>query len=586
MQRLSVLFPTPNGCYDYQTELDLKIGQFVYAPFGKKKLIGVVWPKEPDLSVPENKLKTITEVLDLQPLPAETLKFTEWVSGYTLSPLGMVLKMALVSDLEKQSKKPIVFESPNPKASSVSFSKAQAEAVDRLIAEETFSVSLLDGITGSGKTEVYFVAVAHAIQQGKQVLVLLPEITLTGAWLMRFQKRFGVAPAVWHSALTPKQRRDTWQAVLNNQAQVVVGARSALFLPFQNLGLIVVDEEHDSSYKQEDGILYQARDMAVVRSKMSDAPIILASATPSVETYCNVQSGRYKHIILPERFSGATFPDIQIADMRQKEKGSQSFLSPLLKKEIAENLERQEQSLLFINRRGYAPLVLCRACGERIKCPHCSAWLVEHRQKGSMQCHHCGFTRKIPKECPSCHEKETLVSCGPGVERIHEEVIKTFPTARSALITSETIGNPQVFKELSDKILNGEVDILIGTQILAKGHNFPNLTLVGVIDADMGLSGGDLRAGERTFQLLHQVMGRAGRHQKKGRAVLQSYSPDNLIIQALQKNDRNQFLTEEIMSRQVLSMPPFGRLASVIISGKNQMQTYQVAQNLKEYHYS
>ena len=580
MQRLSVLFPTPNGCYDYQTELDLKIGQFVYAPFGKKKVIGVVWPKEPDLSVPEHKLKTITEVLDIPPLPTETIRFTEWVSGYTLAPQGMVLKMALVSDLEKQSKKPIVFEEPNPTASSVAFSEAQQKAVGFLTENKNFCVSLLDGITGSGKTEVYFEAVAKAIEEKKQVLVLLPEITLTNAWLMRFQKRFGVAPAVWHSALTPKQRRDTWHAVLNNQAQVVVGARSALFLPFQNLGLIVVDEEHDPSYKQEDGILYQARDMSVVRAKMSDAPIILASATPSVETYCNVQSGKYRHVILPERFSGATFPDIQIADMRQKEKGSQSFLSPLLKKEIAENLARQEQSLLFINRRGYAPLVLCRACGERIKCPHCSAWLVEHRQKGMMQCHHCGYTRKIPKECPACHEKESLISCGPGVERIYEEVVQAFPNARTALITSETMSSPKIFESLSDQILSGEVDILIGTQILAKGHNFPNLTLVGVIDADMGLTGGDLRAGERTFQLLHQVMGRAGRHQKKGRAVLQSYSPDNLIIQALQKNDRSQFLAEEIISRQVLSMPPFGRLASFIISGKNQTQAYQVAQNL------
>ncbi len=580
MQRLSVLFPTPNGCYDYQTELDLKIGQFVYAPFGKKKVVGVVWPKEPDLSVPEHKLKTIIEVLDIPPLPTETIQFTEWVSGYTLAPLGMVLKMALVSDLEKQSKKPIVFEEPNPRASLVEFSEAQQKAVSLLTENKNFCVSLLDGITGSGKTEVYFEALSKAIEEKKQVLVLLPEITLTSAWLMRFQKRFGVAPAVWHSALTPKQRRDTWHAVLNNQAQVVVGARSALFLPFQNLGLIVVDEEHDPSYKQEEGILYQARDMAIVRSKLADAPIVLASATPSVETYCNVQNGKYRHVILPERFSGATFPDIQIADMRQKEKGTQSFLSPLLKKEIAENLERHEQTLLFINRRGYAPLVLCRACGERIKCPHCSAWLVEHRQKGTMQCHHCGYTRRIPKECPTCHEKESLVSCGPGVERVYEEVVQAFPNARTALITSETMSNPKVFETLSEQILNGEVDILIGTQILAKGHNFPNLTLVGVIDADMGLAGGDLRAGERTFQLLHQVMGRAGRHQKKGRAVLQSYSPDNLIIQALQKNDRSQFLAEEIMSRQVLSMPPFGRLASFIISGKNQTQAYQVAQNL------
>ena len=424
--------------------------------------------------------------------------------------------------------------------------------------------------------------IAQALQKSGQVLVLLPEITLTTAWLNRFRDRFGVEPAVWHSALTPRQRRDTWHAILSGQARVVVGARSALFLPFQGLNLIVVDEEHDPSYKQEDGILYQARDMAIVRAKLAHCPIILASATPSVETYCNVQSGRFHHVILPERFSGTSFPDIQIADMRHRDKGPVRFISPILQSALTENLSRGEQSLLFINRRGYAPLVLCRTCGERLKCPHCAAWLVEHRRADFLQCHHCGYTRPIPTECPSCHEKDSLISCGPGVERIYEEVLALFPTAKTEMITSETITNPKLFQTLSDRILTNEVDILIGTQILAKGHNFPNLTLVGVIDADMGLAGGDLRAGERTFQLLHQVMGRAGRHAKKGRAVLQSYSPDNLIIQALQKNDRSQFLSEEIETRKSLQMPPFGRLTAVIISGKNQEQTYRTARQLSK----
>ena len=582
MQRLSVLFPTRNGCFDYQATTGIPAGQFVVAPFGRKEILGVVWPAPPDLSVPESKLKTVTDLAAIPSLPSETLKFVDWVADYTLSPKGLVLKMALVPDIEKHSKSPLTFPEPVATAPSLSFSPAQQNAI-RTLSERVkggFSVSVLDGVTGSGKTEVYFEAIAHALQTGGQVLVLLPEITLTGAWLSRFEKRFGVAPAVWHSALTPKQRRDTWQAVLNGSARVVVGARSALFLPFQKLNLIVVDEEHDPSYKQEDGILYQARDMAIVRAKIANAPIILASATPSIETMCNIQAGRFTHIVLPERFAGATFPDIRIADMRQKEKGKVSFLSPLLKQLLAEKLSNHEQSLLFINRRGYAPLVLCRACGEKIKCPHCSAWLVEHRQKGVLQCHHCGFTRKTPTICPTCHEKDSLISCGPGVERIYEEVLQLFPSARTALITSETMANPADFTKLSDQILAGEIDILIGTQILAKGHNFPNLTLVGVIDADMGLAGGDLRAGERTFQLLHQVMGRAGRNQKKGTAVLQSYSPDNLIIKALQQNDRNRFFTEEIASRKLLGMPPFGRLAALIISGKNQEMTYQVALNL------
>lgn len=581
MQRLSVLFPTRGGCFDYQSETALSVGCFVRAPFGRKEVVGVVWPHRPDMSVPESKLKTITEKADLPPLPNETIRFVDWVSDYTLSPRGLVLKMALVPDVEKQSKSPILFEEPAPTLSDVSFSPAQRRAVDELSGRigAGFSVSVLDGVTGSGKTEVYFEAIAQALQSEGQVLVLLPEITLTAEWLTRFQQRFGTQPAVWHSALTPKQRRDTWRAVLSGQARVVVGARSALFLPFCRLNLIVVDEEHDPSYKQEDGILYQARDMAIVRAKIAEAPIVLASATPSVETVCNVKSGRFHHIVLPERFSGAAFPDIRIADMRQKEKGVVAFISPLLKELMADKLAAGEQSLLFINRRGYAPLVLCRSCGERIKCPHCTAWLVEHRRKNELQCHHCGYTRKKPDVCPTCHEKGTLISCGPGVERIYEEVVQAFPDARTALITSETMTGAS-FAALSEQIRANAVDILIGTQILAKGHNFPNLTLVGVIDADMGLAGGDLRAGERTFQLLHQVMGRAGRAQKKGVAVLQSYSPDNAIIQALQQNNRSRFLNEEIASRQMLEMPPFGRLAAVIVSGKRQEQAYQVALNL------
>lgn len=582
MQRLSVLFPAPLGCYDYKSETPVCPGQFIKAPFGRKTALGVVWNQAPDLSVPENKIKNISETVALNPLPPETIRFVNWVAGYTLSPVGMVLKMALIPEPEKTSKKPITFQEPDIQADSVSFSEAQAAAVQKLCAQIDggFHVSLLDGVTGSGKTEVYFEAIATALKHPGQVLILLPEITLTSAWLNRFEKRFGVKPAVWHSAITPKQRRDTWRAVLNGEARVIVGARSALFLPYSKLNLIIVDEEHDASYKQEDGILYQARDMAIVRAKLAGCPIILASATPSVETYCNVLNGKYDHIRLPERFSGAEFPDIRIVDMRRKEKGETGFVSPELKKAIAEKLAEKEQSLLFINRRGYAPLVLCRACGERLQCPHCSAWLVEHRQKGYLQCHHCGYTRRIPSECPSCHEKDTLISCGPGVERIFEEINHIFPNTRCEMVTSDTLANPAVFTALSEKMAKGEIDILIGTQILAKGHNFPNLTLVGVIDADMGLAGGDLRASERTFQLLHQVMGRAGRDRKKGTAILQSYSPENLIIQALQANDREHFMNEEILSRRLLGMPPFGRLASVIVSGRDQNLTYQTAAHL------
>ncbi len=580
MQRLSVLFPAPLGCYDYLSNIPLNAGQFVIAPFGRKKCIGVVWNTPPDELYPESKMKKIESVLEeIAPLPLKSIDFINWVAGYTLTPVGAVLKMALYNDIEKESKKPITFQQPYPRFTSLTFSAAQQNAINELtdITNDGFTVSLLDGVTGSGKTEVYFEIIAQALEKGGQVLVLLPEITLTSAWLSRFEKRFGVAPAVWHSNITPKQRRDTWRAILSGEARVVVGARSALFLPYLNLNLIVVDEEHDSSFKQEDGVLYHARDMAIVRAKIGNIPIVLASATPSVETYCNVVNGKFYHIVLPERFAGAMMPDIVLSDMRQKEKGSVRFISSLLAQQLANRLAAKEQSLLFLNRRGYAPLMLCRACGERLQCPHCSAWLVEHKQKKCLQCHHCGYTRAVPKKCPACEQEESFVSCGPGVERIHEEASALFPEARIEMITSDTLNNPKQFLHIIERMNNNDIDILIGTQILAKGHHFGNLTLVGIIDADMGLSGGDLRAGERTFQLLQQVMGRAGREQKKGMAVIQTYAPDNMIIQALKTNNRDMFLKEEVSSRQLLKMPPFGKLAAFIISGKKQEIVAQCA---------
>ena len=580
MQRVFVLFPVALGTFEYLTDLPVQVGQFVRASFGKKRAIGVVWPTKSEDHFPEDKLKKIDSILPEPPLPEQTINFVNWVAGYTLSPLGAVLKMALNTEMGKVSRKPLVFMPPNPHYSQIDFSPAQLKAVKAMQALSGFKVALLDGVTGSGKTEVYFEEMAHVLEQSKQVLVLLPEIILTTAWLKRFESRFGVVPALWHSSLTPKQRRDTWEAVRNGSAQVVVGARSALFLPFLNLGLIVVDEEHDPSFKQEEGVLYQARDMAIVRAKIADCPIVLASATPSLETYTHAREGRYLHLKLPERYHGAELPETRIIDMRKKDKGPVRFISGELQEALSDRLSRHEQSLLFLNRRGYAPLMLCRACGHRLQCPHCSAWLVEHKGAHNLQCHHCGYTMPTPTECPCCHEKGALVACGPGVERIAEEVATLFPNAKTAQITSDTLTHPKDFETLMQKIESGDLDILIGTQVLAKGHHFPNLTLVGVVDADMGLAGGDLRAGERTFQLLQQVMGRAGRESKKGLALLQSYNPDNLIINALSKNDRTAFLTEEMTTRKLLHMPPYGRLASIIVSGHNQLITWQTIQML------
>lgn len=437
-----------------------------------------------------------------------------------------------------------------------------------------FSATLLDGVTGSGKTEVYFEAAEAALASEKQVLVLVPEISLTSQWLKRFENRFGVTPYIWHSEVGEKDKAKTWKAVALNRAKVVVGARSALFLPFASLGLIVVDESHDHSFKQESLVTYQGRDMAVLRAHLEKIPIILSTATPDLETIVNVEEGKYDCVKLTKRFAKAVLPEIQVIDMKKdkpvKGEWGVSFLAPTLVSAIQQNLERGEQSMLFLNRRGYAPLMICRDCGHRIQCPHCTAWLAEHRITGELICHHCGYKMYTPKRCPACASEDGLTACGPGVERIAEEAMKRFPTARTAILSSDITSNYKEISKVIQKTANKEVDILIGTQILAKGHNFPDLTLVGVVDADLGLMGSDLRASEQTFQLLAQVSGRAGRGEKKGTVYLQTLYPDNLVLQAVIEHNREMFVEIEKSSRQILRMPPYGKLAALIISSTNQ----------------
>ncbi len=582
MQKISVLLPKPFSICTYFAPEKLEPGTFVKVPFGKQICVGVVWDTPVQEDFPQEKIKPVQTVLNLPIMPQVHRSFINWVASYNLCSLGAVLKMALpIDDIDKKSKKPLVFDKPDLSPSSFTFSNQQKKAVDVLTHATGFQVTLLDGVTGSGKTEVYFEAVAEALRQNHQVLVLLPEITLTSAWLSRFQQRFKVKPACWHCGLTPKVRRDTWQAALSGQARVIVGARSALFLPYADLGLIVVDEEHDSSYKQEDGVVYQARDMAVVRSFLGRVPIVLASATPSVETYCNVLEGRYQTVQLPERIVQASLPERHVIDMRSKEK-QKGYLSPLLIEAMQKAIENHEQTLLFLNRRGYAPMLLCKACGEKIKCPNCSVLLTEHRKKGIMKCHHCDFTIHIPTVCPVCGEKNSFISCGPGVEKLEEEVSRLFPNARIEVVTSDTVSKPEQFEKIINRLMNNETDILIGTQMLAKGHHFPNLTVVGVIDADFGLLGGDLRASERTFQLLQQVSGRAGRSYKKGNTYIQTYSPENGVIKAIQENNRNAFMSAEIEARRLLKMPPFGRLACVVFSGKKEERVQKTALTVME----
>ncbi len=464
----------------------------------------------------------------------------------------------------------------------------QAKAATHIIEARgrgKFSPILLDGVTGSGKTEVYFEAIIDILDNtDEQVLVLLPEIALTSQWLERFEARFGCAPVLWHSDVGTPERRRAWRAVADGSARLVVGARSALFLPFKSLGLIIVDEEHDPSYKQEEGVIYNARDMAVLRAKGLDIPVLLASATPSFETLFNagVNAGekKYSHIELKERHGIAGLPDIETVDMRENPMPAGRWISAPLEEAINEALEKNEQIMLFLNRRGYAPLTLCRHCGDRVNCPNCSAWLVEHKYRNTLECHHCGHSIAKPTECPTCGAEDSLAACGPGVERIEEEVQALFPTAKYLVMTSDTVSSPSVGAGFVRQIQSGAVDIIIGTQIITKGYHFPKLTVVGVVDADLGLKGADLRAAERTFQQLAQVAGRAGREEKQGRVLLQTYMPDHPVAIALRGGDVDGFRALEFKAREQAHMPPYGRMAAIILSGANESEVLKVAREI------
>jgi primosomal protein N' (replication factor Y) len=469
------------------------------------------------------------------------------------------------------------FAPPDPGRAGSVLNPSQAAAADSLkamLGEGGFNVALLDGVTGSGKTEVYLEAAAAvlAADPAAQVLILLPEIALTQAVIGRVAERFGAEPGEWHSDVAPPARRRVWEAVASGNCRIVVGARSALFLPFPHLKLIVVDEEHDASFKQEEGFIYHARDLAVARGKIEDAAVVLASATPSLETLRNAEQGRYRWLRLSTRHGVAQMPDIQLVDLRETPPDHGRWLSAPLIKAMGETFARGEQTLLFLNRRGYAPLVLCKACGERMTSPETDSWLVEHRYSGRLVCHLTGFSMPKPKACPHCGAHDSLVSIGPGVERVEEEAKNLFPQARVAVFSSDTAFDAREGRRLIEAMADGQIDILVATQAAAKGHNFPNLTLVGVVDADLGLRGGDLRAAERTYQLLAQASGRAGRKDRPGRAMLQTWAPEHAVMQALQAQDRDAFVAAEMNEREMAGLPPFGRLAAVIASGPDAHQ--------------
>jgi primosomal protein N' (replication factor Y) len=566
----------------------------------------VDWPGQPlaialrGARAPKPKPARIVELTGAQPArptPART-KVLEAAAARALSPpdlaraagVGAGVVKGLIDEgvlAVRLVEAPARFDPPDPARPGAVLNDSQAAAAAALkamLAEGGFNVALLDGVTGSGKTEVYLEAAAAALAASEtaQVLILLPEIALTQAVIARVAARFGAEPGEWHSDIAPPGRRRVWEAVATGRCRIVVGARSALFLPFGDLKLIIVDEEHDASFKQEEGFIYQARDLAVARGKIEEAAVVLASATPSLESLRNAEQGRYRWLRLSARHGDARLPDISLIDLRETPPDHGRWLSPPLVKAMGETFARGEQTLLFLNRRGYAPLVLCKACGERMTAPDTDSWLVEHRYSGRLVCHLTGFSMPKPKACPHCGAHDALVSIGPGVERVEEEARSLFPEARVAVFSSDTAFDAREGRRLIEAMADGHIDILVATQAAAKGHNFPDLTLVGVVDADLSLRGGDLRAAERTYQLLAQATGRAGRKEKAGRALLQTWAPEHAVMQALAAQDRDAFVEAEMAERELAGLPPFGRLAAVVISGVDPGQLEAFAQAMAQ----
>ena len=532
--------------------------------------------------------RRIRDVLDLVgALPTTELQREAGVSAGVVTAMAAAgsLEVLLVSD-ETPPPQPETRPGPPLTADQTAAAAQIASGLG-----SGFVPTLLDGVTGSGKTEVYFDAVERILAAGDQVLILLPEIALSAAWKQRFEARFGVPPTEWHSDVAPGRKQRAWRQIAKGEAQVVVGARSALFLPFARLGLIVVDEEHEHAYKQEDQVVYHARDMAVLRARLEPCPIIMASATPSLETWVNAGMAgdppRYRHAILPRRVGRATLPDIRTVDLRKTPPERGRWLAPPLVEAVNERLEAGEQSLLFLNRRGYAPLTLCGACGHKVTCPNCDSWMVMHRLAGRLKCHYCGHETRPRQSCIECGEEDSMQACGPGVERLAEEVLQRFPDARFAVFSSDTVSTPGSAETFVRSVTDGEVDIIIGTQMAAKGHHFPNLTLVGIVDADLGLAGGDLRAAERSFQMLAQVAGRAGRADRPGTAMLQTLDSTNPVMEALLSGERDAFLTAEAQARRLAGMPPFARLASLVLSAGDpqRLQTAMQALAASRPHY-
>lgn len=575
---------------DYLAPSVVKVGDLVIVPFRSKELVAIVY--QADIQSEFKNLREVSASLGISISP-KYLEFISKASKYYMAEPGSIAKLMLplepslghrlfsTSEVSKNSRDP---RPPAPEGSAPSLkalpplSPSQSTALSEI--QSHGGVSVLQGVTGSGKTEVYFHLIADVIKQGKQALLMLPEIALSSQIIDRFTERFGFKPDVWNSSVTPAKKRKLLARILEGDAKIVIGTRSSLFLPYKDLNLIIIDEEHDASYKQESGVLYNARDMAVLRSHIFGHSLILGSATPSIETLHNTNNGKYNLVKLAHRFGEATMPDVKIIDMRMQKLEKSTWLSRELKDAIASELGAGNQAMLFLNRRGYAPMMLCTSCGHRVTCKSCSSWMVMHKARKRLECHHCGDMSAIKTLCKECGVEDSFIACGPGVERIAEEVAGCFQNARIQLMTKEEMSSEAAIHTILKKIENQEIDILIGTQVITKGYHFPKLSLVGVIDADIGLSGGDLKGSERAFQLLHQVSGRAGRESVRGMVYLQTYDPESRLIKLLQNNEFEEFSRHELGTRADSNMPPFARMVSVLLSGRGEERVRLEAEGL------
>ena len=591
---VSVLLSGPfDKVFSYKINISsYEVGKIIIAPFRNQKLLGIILDEDPEL-IEDDKVKEVDCSIKLPPLSKIYIEFINFFGKWNCIKRGLVLKQ-IFNPHDKNSIKKVedlkiyeFYKMPEIKSySQINLNDNQKTVSKKIIKNFTQKKSrtfLLHGIPGSGKTETYFEAINFCIKNKKQVLILLPEIGLTSEWENRFEKRFGIVPDKWHSGIKKSVKKRIWARTILKKDLIIVGARSALFLPLSNLGLIIVDEEHDSSFKQEEGQRYHARDMSIYLSSKAGIPAILASATPSIESLYNVFNKKYVHLNLPSRATGAQMPDVQIIDMKDNPPLSGNWISEPMVNELKRRYENLEQSMIFLNRRGYSNLTICRSCGHRMSCKHCNSWLIEHRKINKYLCHHCGYKKPLSDKCENCSSYD-LVSCGPGIEKISDEIKNIFPNSIIENLSSDTFSNLENFNSIIKNIVDGKVNFIIGTQILAKGYDFPKLNYVGIIDGDIGVYGGDLRASEKCFQLLKQVSGRAGRHLKNRRGLvqIQTYNPQNPILKTIRDMDENKFYLEEISYRKDAAMPPFSRLISIIISSKSEKLLYDVCYNLLE----